>query len=1104
MAEGTSVGSIFLDLIVRDTVEAQVRKIASKGQAVAQQAFSGVDKMAEKTASNIATQVNKPVEKLANTVSQSAQKLASGIGKASTAPLEKSLQKAQEQAEKTKNKVQALEAAISALDEAKDIRIAEEVRVFSESVETAQKNVDRLKERISSVKATMAAKSGQSFEKELAILQGKLLPALQTLKVEREMLYQQIEVAEKNMASTIATQQEKLYGQLATAREQLAVHNQKLAEMQSAAEIAAAKQTTAVIMAEEAKQTAAQATSSDTTAAVRAQMHAFAEAVRADAQKMIDDSAWNRLSNFAKTFGEIAVNAFSEAKGSAVSFGNIASQAFSKAGGVAGLFGSKVGMIITIAKTAGNAIAGIFTKAISKVKETFSKAKTVISKVGTAVNKLPGQFNSTNKSAHRFESRLREIASSALLFNGIGVAMRGMVSYFSETISSTDEMKDALANLKGAAANAASPIIQVLTPALTALTNAAATALSYVSRLVTMLTGKVSNAAATATKSAEKAAGAAKKASRSLAGFDQIERLGGDTSGSGNSSEDGSDAIEPNYDFKGFSPFLESILEDIQNSRWAQIGEKIAEQLNGILSKVKWDEIQNKAKTWTQNIVDTLNGFVHKIDFDLVGKTLGQGLDTITTSIDTYFQGINWKGLGKGFADGLEDLLNTVGWEQLGRVLTDGLRAAFEWLHGFVANFNFSKLGTKIGEMLKAALGNINWPQLAEDLNSGMLGLLDTLIAFTQQIEWDKVRQTISDCFDRINWGDIGKKIGDLLRNIEWSEIIGSVWELISELWKAKWETLGAILWECIKEIGKGVVKHFKEVGLNGIQGFLNGIKNPVSTIANWLSKNLVKPLVDAVCKLLGIQGHSTVFAEIGKKLTEGLLNGISETWNSITEFFDEVFGDIKDSFSQTWDDIYSGVSEITQDIYREISTAFTNVKDRVTTIWNGISSTIKGAINGIIGFINGMISGIVNGINTVTRALNKLSFTVPDWLKHVPGASNIAGKKFGFNISTITAPQIPYLADGGVISQPTLAMMGEYAGARNNPEIVAPQSVMAETVAAVMEDVIATMMTGFEALLDEQRLTRQAVESIEVGDEIIGQATARYSRKMAVVTGGR
>ena len=33
----------------------------------------------------------------------------------------------------------------------------------------------------------------------------------------------------------------------------------------------------------------------------------------------------------------------------------------------------------------------------------------------------------------------------------------------------------------------------------------------------------------------------------------------------------------------------------------------------------------------------------------------------------------------------------------------------------------------------------------------------------------------------------------------------------------------------------------------------------------------------------------------------------------------------------------------------------------------------------------------------------------------------------------------IPAFADGGIVSGPTMGLMGEYAGAKSNPEVIAP-----------------------------------------------------------------
>ena len=71
----------------------------------------------------------------------------------------------------------------------------------------------------------------------------------------------------------------------------------------------------------------------------------------------------------------------------------------------------------------------------------------------------------------------------------------------------------------------------------------------------------------------------------------------------------------------------------------------------------------------------------------------------------------------------------------------------------------------------------------------------------------------------------------------------------------------------------------------------------------------------------------------------------------------------------------------------------------------------------------------IFNGIATIwNNTFGKLAFNIPSW---VPG---LGGK--GFNV-----PNIPMLAEGGIVTSPTLAMIGE----GNGPEAVIPLNRMGE-----------------------------------------------------------
>lgn len=61
-------------------------------------------------------------------------------------------------------------------------------------------------------------------------------------------------------------------------------------------------------------------------------------------------------------------------------------------------------------------------------------------------------------------------------------------------------------------------------------------------------------------------------------------------------------------------------------------------------------------------------------------------------------------------------------------------------------------------------------------------------------------------------------------------------------------------------------------------------------------------------------------------------------------------------------------------------------------------------------------------------------------------------GKKPFGGLPPISVPKIPKLAKGNVAYDETLAIFGEYSGAKSNPEITAPQSILRDT----FEDVLA------------------------------------------------
>jgi hypothetical protein len=99
----------------------------------------------------------------------------------------------------------------------------------------------------------------------------------------------------------------------------------------------------------------------------------------------------------------------------------------------------------------------------------------------------------------------------------------------------------------------------------------------------------------------------------------------------------------------------------------------------------------------------------------------------------------------------------------------------------------------------------------------------------------------------------------------------------------------------------------------------------------------------------------------------------------------------------------------------------FESVRTVVDLVFKGIKFYIGTTIEGFKAMLN-IVKAVFNGIASAwNNSVGKIKFTVPGW---VPG---IGGK--GFDM-----PNIPMLADGGIVTGPTLALIGE-AG----PEAVVP-----------------------------------------------------------------
>lgn len=694
-----------------------------------------------------------------------------------------------------------------------------------------------------------------------------------------------------------------------------------------------------------------------------------------------------------------------------------------------------------------------------------------------AVDGLRAKLTQSSKNLAKFRNRLMSIVSGALVFNLISAGLRKTTEWMGSAALSSATLRAALGNLQGAASTAAAPLLQAILPALTAIANAAATAFYYIAQLVSFLTGKSIGASQSAAKAMGKYAKAAKSAGSAadgaLAKFDELDVLDKNSGG-------GAGAITPNYDFNTDNPFLDEIMQAIKDGDWYGVGQLIGEKLRDSLNAIPWPDIQDKAKAWATNIANCINGFIEVPGlWEAIGHTVAQGLNTALIFADTLVQGIHWDSLGAGIARGLTTAVAELDWPLLGRVLTDGMRAAILTLYSFVQTYTgWADLGNSIAACINSAIANIPWMEAGLGLSGFVVGLLNTLIATVQGTDWTTlgqnivsmvsaidwvglfsamgtlaidVLQAINGILGQVDWGAVGQKIMDCIEAVDWAGILSQLGEIINNNWPLLLAILGAAL---LPQISTFILSTLLGAVLNALAVFIASV---VASIGLWplLLVAAVSVILAAIIETLrkhgddiraGVDKFGETIADIirsaGEKVKE-IWNGL---WLTVKLIGMQLWEDITQGWNDFWINIGTALDSAVADIQQGWNDAWTAVSDFVSDIWDGITDTIETAINGIIGLVNGMISAIVGGVNGVIGVLNGFGFDVPEWAQDKLGVERV-----GFNIDPITAPQIPYLAQGAVIpaNHEFLAVLGDQT---NGTNIEAPLATIQQALAEVME----------------------------------------------------
>lgn len=194
------------------------------------------------------------------------------------------------------------------------------------------------------------------------------------------------------------------------------------------------------------------------------------------------------------------------------------------------------------------------------------------------------------------------------------------------------------------------------------------------------------------------------------------------------------------------------------------------------------------------------------------------------------------------------------------------------------------------------------------------------------------------------------------------------------------------------------------------------------------------------------------------KEIFGGICTAIQGVFKAVGNLISNVFTTINTTAGNALDLLKSLVTRALNAISTVFRNVFTGIKNTVVSIFNGIWNVIRNVINSILGGVESMSNGLIRGINGMISALNKISFSIPDW---VPG---LGGKSFGISLPSMPEVSIPRLAQGGYVkpNTPQLAMIGDN---RHQGEIVAPEDKIYQVSSKAMWDVMQQFMAAMKAM---------------------------------------
>lgn len=623
--------------------------------------------------------------------------------------------------------------------------------------------------------------------------------------------------------------------------------------------------------------------------------------------------------------------------------------------------------------------------AIDREKEKAGQLATQIAAAKEKTTGFSAAAEEADKRLKKFSDRVKTLARRVLVFSLITRALRSLKDYMWEAIQTNDEAMAAVGRLKGALRTLAQPILNVLIPAFIVLVNVITQVVNALSKLVAMIFGTTADEAARAAenlynqqKALSGVGGAAKKASKSLASFDEINKLSGDTSSGGGG------AGAPNF-VSSMKDQISAVTSLFVGAGLLALGAILT--FSGINIPLGIALMAIGALTIYSAVSENWGAIKEALQGELAGIVAIVSVALLALGAIFVFGGVNVP-LGLGLlvlgAVGLaatiaanwgvikEALQGEVG--QIVAVVSTALLAL-----GAILLFTGAGIALGLGLILAGAVGLAaaivpNWESIVEALQgplgevigkiSAALLVLGVVLLFTGA--------GVPLGLGLIAVGAVGL-----------AAAIAPNWNFLLEKLKGVWEDIKA--WFNNTVIG--------------------GLLKAKEKIAEW-GHNVIGKVKD----VLGIHSPSTETAQMGDYMMQGLANGINENQELVLEQFQLVLDNIDAEFLVWEENFMTGFSKFSAEFNKAWLAHWSLTNRNFVIQWNYIIESFQRGINNVI-----------DGLNRLVAAANSLS--------------DLTGKHYG-SVSRVNVAKlpIPKLATGAVIppNREFMAVLGDQKSGTN------------------------------------------------------------------------